>query len=279
MEAPLTNAPKSNVNLFTGLFLIAGLLLIYYAYRYLYTASNVLVQVIISDKISAPPTTTLPTIPQPLEGGEYTVNSWVYISSMNKNYNTCKHIFELKGAAFSTLLIGLGAFHNNLMVRVHTKDPMSLGGNPGAANSGGPASLQGSQGDTSLTPAEIDSLFAPMTNNNGLLNTANQVCDLPDIDLQRWVLVTVVMSGRTTDVYLDGKLSRSCVSKSYYRVDPTGVKPVFLDRGGFDGYVAGTTVANYAMNPGEIYRTYSAGPTGGNKDIITWLANAVGLSK
>jgi hypothetical protein len=276
----MRNAPKSNVNLFTGLFLIAGLILIYYAYRYLYTASNVLVEVIISDKISEPPTTPLPKIPQPLEGGEYTVNSWVYISSMNKNYNTCKHIFELKGAAFSTLLIGLGAFHNNLIVRVHTKDPMSLAGAPAPApsSSGGPAHLEGSQGDTSLTPAQINSLFAPMTNNNGLLNTSNQVCDLAEIDLQRWVLVSVVMSGRTTDVYLDGKLSRSCVSKSYYRVDPTGVKPVVMDRGGFDGYVAGTTVANYAMNPGEIYRTYSAGPTGSSKDIFSWLLNAFNIS-
>jgi hypothetical protein len=85
-------------------------------------------------------------------------------------------------------------------------------------------------------------------------------------------MLTVVLTGRTIDVYLDGKLSRSCMSQSFYKVDPTGVKPVLADRGGFDGYIGNTSVANYAMNPDEIYRTYLSGPEGAaSMDFIGWF--------
>jgi hypothetical protein len=85
-------------------------------------------------------------------------------------------------------------------------------------------------------------------------------------------MITVVLTGRTIDVYLDGKLSRSCMSHSFYKVDPTGVKPVLTDRGGFDGYIGNTSVANYAMNPDEIYRGYLSGPEGAaSMDFIGWF--------
>jgi hypothetical protein len=103
------------------------------------------------------------------------------------------------------------------------------------------------------------------------LLTEPPMCDLPEVDLQRWVMVTVVMSGRTTDVYMDGKLARSCVGPSYYKVDPTGVTPKICERGGFDGYVSGMSVANYALNPDEIYRAYLSGPEGVGTDIFGWL--------
>ena len=271
MESNVAANSGSKLNLFTGLFLVAGLILIYYAYRYLYTSEDVLMKVLVTKKINTPPT-SLPAIPQPLEGGEYTATTWVYINSLNKNYNRRKHIFELRGNAFSTLLIGLGAFSNTLLVRVHTQDPTAMATSPaptqGAGTTAGPATLSAAKGNVSLNSAQVDSFFAPMTTEDTMTD-AQPMCDLPEIDLQRWVMVTVVLSGRTTDVYLDGKLARSCTNASYYRSDPTGVKAVVLDRGGFDGYVAGTAVANYAMNPGEIYRLYSSGPQGLGQGVIT----------
>lgn len=271
-----TNGPKSGsgFSLFTVLFLIVGVLAIYYAYRYLYTPENVLLTVLVPGKIQAPPS-TLPDFPTPLEGGEYTFTSWVYVNSMNKNLGRRKHIFELRGNAFSTLLVGLGAFKNTLLVRVHTKDPMQSAGAPTA---GSPAPSMGTAGpnamdsrsDGSLMKSDMETLFAPLSSDDGLLTTS-PMCDLPELDLQRWVMISVVLSGRTIDVYLDGKLARSCAAKSYYRVDPTGVQVVLMDRGGFDGWMSGVAVANYAMNPGEIYRMYSAGPSSLSSNALSWL--------
>jgi hypothetical protein len=115
-------------------------------------------------------------------------------------------------------------------------------------------------------------MFQPMASDDSLVTGTPTKCDVPEIDLQRWTMVTIVLSGKTIDVFIDGKLSRSCVTESYFKVDPTSdVKLNILDRGGFDGYIANTTVGSYVMNPDEIYRTYLSGPNGNTLDVFTWI--------
>jgi hypothetical protein len=91
--------------------------------------------------------------------------------------------------------------------------------------------------------------------------------------MQRWVNVTVVLSGRTIDVYMDGKLARSCLTPSYYKVDPTGVKLKITERGGFDGYINGVSMYNYPLSPADIYHIYQAGPTGTSNGVGTLMAS------
>jgi len=303
----------------TVIFLILGLVTIYYLYQFLYGPDTDKRTTLLSGKQAADVSPTkLPTIPVPYEGGEYSVNTWVYISSFNKNMNSRKHIFELQGNIFSTLLIGLGAFNNTLVVRTHTQsaegfaDWTTVTGGTGAGSAmtgsvmtgsrtAGPSLLiapvnaantianrlsapvnsqvtfapSNSQGNgANLSAASLNSMFTPLAMNDSLLDTP-PICDLPEIDLQRWTMVTVVLSGRTIDVYIDGKLRRSCVTPSYYKVDPTGVKAVMTSRGGFDGYTGNTSVANYSMNPDEIYRAYLAGPEGSSTpgDILNWFVS------
>jgi hypothetical protein len=277
----MDNNPPSNSSLgfriITVLFVVLGLVAIYYLYQFLYTSSNNKSTMLLSGKQAADSSpTNLPTIPTPYEGGEYSVNTWVYISSFNKNMNKRKHIFELQGNIFSTLLIGLGAFNNTLVVRTHTKSVEGFANsNTGTTTSGGstsivPPNAQDNIGN--LSASSLDSMFAALAMNDSLLDTP-PICDLPEIDLQRWTMVTVVLTGRTIDVYIDGKLSRSCVAPSYYKVDPTGVKAVMTSRGGFDGYTGATSVANYAMNPDEIYRSYLSGPDPSSMNFLNWFVS------
>ena len=288
---------SSGFGLVNVLFVILGLFAIYYLYRFLYSNANTTATTLLSVQQSAamPPPKT-PTGPTPFEGGEYSVNTWIYISSFNKNRNTRKHIFEIKGDLFSTLLIALGAFKNTLLVRTHTDDPIvstdgfqSGGSIPGGSipggsiPGGGSRPGGGSQHDTirttnppgteqigNLSSSSVDAIFEPIAMQDDILTTP-ATCDLPEIDLQRWTMITVVLSGRTIDVYMDGKLSRSCTTSSYYKVDPTGVTMNIVDRGGFDGYIGNTMTAAYSMNPDEIYRTYLSGPNGSSMDILHWI--------
>lgn len=276
-------------------FVILGLVVIFYMYTYIYKNAQFSGSVLVPNKISG---RTPPTLPNsymlPTEGGEYTVNAWVYINSFNSNMNTPKHIFEIKGAKFSTLLIALGAFKNTLMVRTHTADPgqSTSGGSGGSVSaftdfteltgptnetpdnsvptSTTPPNVEGFANNDRLTPSVLTDLFKPKAANDSLMITPPP-CDLPEIDLQRWTLVTVVLSGRTTDVYLDGKLARSCGNSSYFKVDPAGTSVKLLQNGGFDGHLGQTSVANYGMNPDEIYKTYLSGPEGSPLDIIKWI--------
>lgn len=240
--------------LFTMALLVGGLIALYYLYTALYgSASTLSVKLIEGAKKADETVTGLPSIPIPTEGGDYSVNMWLYINSFNVNRGKRKHVFELRGSAFSTLVVGLGAVQNTLLVRTHTANP---------------ADNTVPQGHTSLT---ADARAALLNETNEPVLDTPPACDLPEIDMQRWVMVTVVLSGRTTDVYVNGKLKRSCAAPSYFRVDPTGVTPVICDAGGFDGHIAGVGVSNEAFNPEQIYRLYLSGPEGSNWDIGKWL--------
>ena len=308
-----TPAPSS-FGIGTIILVLVGIIAIYYLHRFLYTSVDSNTVVLSGGKRAADsPPEKLPTIPTPYEGGEYSFNTWIYISSFNKNRNTRKHIFELRGRYFSTLVVALGAFNNTLVVRTHTKDPSTEGfqavgvtmpklplltdikeGFQSTRTSGSGPSTSGSGPSTKSTPTPtttstpnsserpgdlsadvLKNFFKPYAMNDSIEGfTVPSICDLPEIDMQRWTMVSVILSGRTIDVYLDGKLNRSCTTPSYFKVDPTGVSPVLSDYGGFDGYLGTTEVTNRAMNPDEIYRMYLSGPDGPPSfDIIGWIGS------
>ena len=100
-----------------------------------------------------------------------------------------------------------------------------------------------------------------------------ELCDLPEVNLQKWVFVSVVLTGKTCDVYMDGKLNRSCVLPSYYKVDPKGMKMKLLDFNGFEGYLGDVSTYNYALNPDQIYRMYMMGPTDSQSSFFGWIKN------
>ena len=341
--APSPNSPSQGSStglIFTAIFIIAGLLIIYYLYKYLYTGSYSPTTTLISGPTSAAIIPTLPpNYPKPLEGGEYTVNTWIYLSSFIKNMNARKHLIEIKGNNFSTLVVGIGAFKNSLTVRTFGSDVTNTnvvtggggggggggsgsrggggGGRGGAGGRGGgsmteppgsrwsngswtesftdstkntPRNAPVNRGNTAIEPfstatpnsctstttlyaADVKSLFQPMAMDDCILTNPPPSCDILEIDLQRWVMISVVLSGRTVDVYIDGKLRRSCASSTYYQVDPTGVSISMLENGGFDGYVGNTNVGATAMNPDEIYSMYLSGPGGSSYNVLSWFAS------
>jgi hypothetical protein len=270
-------AAPAGSGLFTVIMLILAGIALYYLYTFLTkdVASDKTVLVAGKHEANMVPE-KLPKMPTPYEGGEYTFSTWLYVNSFNTNMNRRKHIFEISGKNHSTLLVALGAFKNTLVVRTHNKDVNetfeSFQGAviPKVVRNEEGFSAETTLAEGNLSAANIEKIFASMTTDDSL-SDPKTMCDLPEIDMQRWVMITVVLSGRSIDVYLDGKLARSCVTKSYFKVDPTGVTPKISGRGGFDGHISEMSVANYAMNPSEIYRMYIAGPEGATLNIVDWV--------
>jgi hypothetical protein len=216
------------------------------------------------------------------EGGEYTTNFWVYVSGWRTNQGTRKHVLEIGGQNYATLLVSLGAFKNSLQVRVHSRQMSTTTTKSGKDCSGSDCSgasvttttaspVGGATDDVSLTTSDKGEYFKPMSVDSGL--TDSQMCDIDEIDLQRWVQVSIVLNGRTCDVYIDGKLMRSCVLPSFYKVDPTGQKLKLTDYAGFDGYVSNVTTYNYALTPDKIYHMYMKGPQGETFDLWKYFTS------
>jgi hypothetical protein len=128
---------------------------------------------------------------------------------------------------------------------------------------GNSASGFGGEGASSQATESLDKTTRELTFNtlqteSGLLD-GSPMCDLPEIELQRWVCITVAVNGKTVDVYYDGKLARSCVLPTYYKVD-TRYSAKILGYGGFGGQISTTTMYDIALNPEQVYKIYMAGP-------------------
>ena len=86
----------------------------------------------------------------------------------------------------------------------------------------------------------------------------NLPCDIIDLPLQRWNHVVVVLWNRSLDVYLNGKLARSCTLRSIPQLNNG---PLWITQnGGFKGDMACLRYFNRAINPEEAFKLYKAGP-------------------
>ena len=82
-------------------------------------------------------------------------------------------------------------------------------------------------------------------------------CDIVDIPLQRWVHIGVVLWNRSLDVYLNGKLSRSCALKGIPNINDGNL--YVTQNGGFKGDMATLRYFNRALNASEVYDIYKQG--------------------
>jgi hypothetical protein len=83
-----------------------------------------------------------------------------------------------------------------------------------------------------------------------------------NIPLQRWVNIIVSLNGRTMDVYINGKLTRTCVLPGVAKVNPAASIAI-TPNGGFSGWSSETTYRAKSINPQEAWNIYSQG-FGGN---------------
>ena len=97
-------------------------------------------------------------------------------------------------------------------------------------------------------------------------------CSVSHIPLQKWVHVMISVYNRTLDVYVDGKLSRSCLLPSLPRVDDTKNIVVTPD-GGFSGKTAGLQYVDKESEPQDVWGIYSNGYTGNFVDNLFYGIN------
>lgn len=299
------NMTGSNILIFAASFFLL-VLFAYFIYNFLFVNYKVSItstgNILLSTPIKANDVanakrdiTKIPDtnsqIPTITEGGEFTVSFWLYISSYNTiNFGKRKHIFEIYGDNFSTLLVALGARTPTLLVRVHTIADLDPSGNQwGLTDCSGTVrnvagqrlltdcsgiklgfqeltdrNLMNTMKDNTLPKDEVNRFFRAVVNvdENNLIDSTS-TCDYKSLDLSTWNNVCLVMNSKTLEIYLNGKLVKSCVYHSYFRVDNSGLKVSYLQQqANFDGYLSRIQLFNNVLNPDEIYKNYLQGPDG-----------------
>jgi hypothetical protein len=180
--------------------------------------------------------TSLATNGTSVPSSNFAYSIWFYVNDWNYRYGEPKVIFGRMGSSSSSSTssiegisgldpcpaVVLGALENNIAV--------SLGCYPG-----------------------IDQ--EPTTSGG---TTVIHTCLVSNVPIQKWVNLTVSVYNRTMDIYVDGKLVKTCMLPGVASVNATSDVYV-TPSGGFNGWTSKFQYYPNALNPQQAWNIYSNG--------------------
>ena len=156
---------------------------------------------------------TIPSSSAPLSGGQegaYGMQFWMYIKDWNHNFGKDKFIISRNDSTNSNI--------GNPEVSLHpTDNTMKI--------------------SISIFPDnhENSSKSEPAPAGHSSSTDDVFVCEIPDIPLQAWTSVSITTFSRNLDVYLNGKLVKSCLLSGVPK--PASGDIILNKDGGFSGYL------------------------------------------
>lgn len=218
------------------IILIVVIILIIVLLRYLLSNPYILQNMQNGQTASTIKSSTLATNGTNVPSSNFSYSVWFYVNNWNYRYGEPKVIFGRMGSKSTSgtgsvdglngldpcPAVVLGAVENNLFI--------SLGCFPGIEQQ-------------PTTPGG---------------NTVVHTCSVSNIPIQKWVNLTVSVYGRSLDVYIDGKLAKTCLLPGIANVNNNSniyVTPM----GGFDGWTAKLQYFPNPTNPQEAWNIYTQG--------------------
>jgi hypothetical protein len=199
-------------------------------------------------------TTTVPAASAPLSSenqGNYGAQWWMFVKDWNYGYGKEKSVIYRPDAANSSIAnpnVSLHPTDNTLRVAVSIF-PSSEGGS--GKTTPAPAGHSGSS----------DDVF---------------VCDVPNIPLQAWFSVSITVFERNLDVYIDGKLVKSCFLPG---VPKPAVGDIQISKdGGFSGYICNFNHYPRMLTPNDTSAFFTAGTPCSSQTAPSSTAAATGYS-
>jgi hypothetical protein len=280
----LSGFVQSNSGWLGPVVLLAVLVgVVYLIYSYLYAARDPTYTLLLDGEAVArnPVKLTNDKVPRISTGTDFTLSMWFFIDDYNYRASQNKFLFALGPTLLgdntqNVLVAALAPTTNDLMIRANAR--------AASVTSPSPASMPAASGSAAPDITKelvLRSLMSQQTSMSMFQSTAGAdaltPCDVRDVPLQRWVNLTVAVSGRTMDVYMDGKLTRSCVLDSVVSV-PHGKLTLRLgDFGGFGGRVSYVQMWASQLTPDAIYGIYQMGPARAPTNLFQRLAKWLDL--
>jgi hypothetical protein len=176
---------------------------------------------------------TIPSASAPLSSGQegaYGMQFWMYIKDWNYKFGEEKHIVSRSDPTNPGIMnpsISLHPTDNSLKISVSV-----FGDSSSSKSEPAPAGHSGSTDDVFM-------------------------CEVPDIPLQTWVAVSVTLFSRNLDVYLNGKLVKSCLLSG---VPKQVAGDIELNAGGgFSGYLCSFYNYPRMLTPTDAQSFFSQG--------------------
>lgn len=177
--------------------------------------------------------TTIPAANAPItQGADNGIQFWMFIKDWDYGFSKKKGIIYRKdstNAAYRNPEISLHETDNSLNVTVSIY--------PGTAG-GGVSSSPGAANDASA-------------------NGDSYTCTVENVPLQTWFAVSVTVFQRNLDVYINGKLVKSCVLPGVPR--PAAGDLITGDNGGFSGSICNVHAYPNMLGPSDAAAFFAAG--------------------
>lgn len=90
--------------------------------------------------------------------------------------------------------------------------------------------------------------------------TVIHTCSVSNVPIQKWVNLVISVYGRSLDVYIDGKLVRTCLLPGVASINNNSNVYV-TPSGGFNGWTAKFQYYPSPLNPQQVWNIYSQGYT------------------
>ena len=177
----------------------------------------------------------------------YSFSVWTYINDWGVNYGKSKNILAVAPGTNSICFFAIyfSKTTNDLNIYVEPANP--------------------------IPPAITDNT---KTNEN-IYNSIPATCSVTNFPLQTWVNISVSVYNRAIDVYIDGKLIKTCsmttvaspISNSSSIYIGGSKTPTNNDAPGFSGFIASVVYSPDVFSPKEVWDIYSRGYTNSAFDL------------
>tara|TARA_A100001011_G_C14018663_1_gene718472 strand:+ start:110 stop:805 length:696 start_codon:yes stop_codon:yes gene_type:complete len=87
-------------------------------------------------------------------------------------------------------------------------------------------------------------------------------CNIKNFPLQKWINLVISLQNQTLDIYLDGKLHKTCLLAGVPIINSESLVYI-TPKGGFNGWTSNFQYWDEASNPQQVYNIYKKGYGGG----------------
>lgn len=196
------------------------------------------------------PASSLATNGTNTPSSNFAYSIWFYVNDWNYRYGEPKVIFGRMGSQSTSTSSQIQGVNGN--------DPC-------------PAVVLGAvENNISISLACYPGINQTPTTTGG--NTVIKTCGVSNVPIQKWVNLTMSVYGRTMDIYLDGKLVRTCLLPGIASVNANADVYV-TPSGGFDGWTTKFQYYPSPLNPQQAWNIYAQGYTSWLSMFSTYQVN------
>jgi hypothetical protein len=171
----------------------------------------------------------------------YSFSVWTYIDDWGVNYGNSKNILAVAPGTKSPCFFALyfSKTTNDLNIYIEPDNPNAI------------------------------------RNNENVYNSLSSTCSVTNFPLQTWVNISVSVYNRAIDVYIDGKLIKTC-SMTTVASPISNASTIFIGGNktpdnyqvpGFSGFIASVVYSPDVFSPKEVWDIYSRGYTNSAFDL------------